>query len=52
MVQPRSVTRVIHPANEIDRVIFNNNMFMMQEIIRGGEFNSFENSSQLGYTEV
>jgi len=45
MVQPRSVTRVIHPANEIGRIIFNNNMLMMQETIRGGEFNSFYNGS-------
>jgi len=44
MVQPRSVTRVIHPANEIGRVIFNNNMLMMQETITGGEFNNFDNS--------
>jgi hypothetical protein len=29
MVQPRSVMRIIHPANDVDRVRFNNNMLVM-----------------------
>ena len=35
MMPPRPIMGVIHPANDIGRVRFNNNVFMMQAAIRG-----------------
>jgi len=52
MVQPRSFIRIIHPTTDISRVRFNNNMLVVQERVRGKDFNSFDNSSQLGFIGI